>query len=55
MILLNAKARGRCWRGDLFSNMMPSLVCHGYCLTAHMHSMEWFVGSEHGRGGVSMT
>lgn len=35
------------------SNVMPSLFCHGYCLTAHMHSMGWSVGSK--LGGVSIT
>lgn len=30
----------------LFSRMKPSLVCHGYCRIAHIHSMGWSVGSE---------
>lgn len=32
------------------SNVMPSLFCLGYCLTAHMHSMGWSVGSKLGGG-----
>ena len=37
------------------SNVMPSLFCLGYCLTAHMHSMGWSVGSKLGGGEWSNT
>lgn len=31
-ILVNAKARGRCWHGDIFCNMMPFCFAMGIAL-----------------------
>lgn len=50
MNIAKANANGSCWGGFLFSRIMPSWVCHGYCQIVHMNLLGWFVGSDH-RGG----